>query len=258
MPTCFVIQPFDGSKFDKRFDDVYSPAIHAAGLEPYRVDRDPKAHIPIDAIEDGIRTAVVVLADITLNNPNVWYELGYAFAAGTPVVMICSKEREGGRYPFDIQHRAIISYSSESLSDFTQLRDNITQHLKAAVTRGEQMRRMSESETIAPQKGLSQAELFVLSGIAGSTTPTSAGCYVSRVQDDVERMGLTPIGCSLGLRRLSSKNLIVVLPNPEDDSYPELVKLTEMGWDWIDENEDLFMTRRETEVIQQRKSLEAW
>lgn len=43
MSTCFVIQPFDGGPFDKRYDDVIAPAIVAAGLEPYRVDRDPRA-----------------------------------------------------------------------------------------------------------------------------------------------------------------------------------------------------------------------
>ena len=41
MGRCFVIQPFDGGKFDKRYEDVFVPAIQAVGLEPYRVDRDP-------------------------------------------------------------------------------------------------------------------------------------------------------------------------------------------------------------------------
>ena len=37
MPRCFVIQPFDsGGKFDKRYLDVFRPAILAAGLKPYR------------------------------------------------------------------------------------------------------------------------------------------------------------------------------------------------------------------------------
>lgn len=55
MPICFVIQPFDGGPFDKRYDDVYVKAISDAGLEPYRVDRDPRASIPIDTIAARIR-----------------------------------------------------------------------------------------------------------------------------------------------------------------------------------------------------------
>lgn len=109
MPICFVIQPFDGGKFDKRFDDVYKPAIEAAGLDAYRVDRDPSVDIPIDAIEEGIKNESICLADITSDNPNVWYELGFAYATGRPVIMVCSDERSDRRYPFDIQHRSIIS-----------------------------------------------------------------------------------------------------------------------------------------------------
>ena len=40
MPRCFVIQPFDGGqRYDKRYKDVFEPAIKNADLEPYRVDR---------------------------------------------------------------------------------------------------------------------------------------------------------------------------------------------------------------------------
>ena len=59
MPTCFVIQPFDSGKFDKRFQDIYKPAIEAAGLEAYRVDLDPGVLVPIESIEKGIRQAAV-------------------------------------------------------------------------------------------------------------------------------------------------------------------------------------------------------
>src|SRR5947208_2069199 len=68
MPNCFVIQPFDGGPFDKRYEDVLEPAIGDAHLEAYRVDRDPNASIPIEQIESGIRNAQVCLADITTDN----------------------------------------------------------------------------------------------------------------------------------------------------------------------------------------------
>jgi nucleoside 2-deoxyribosyltransferase len=257
MQTCFVIQPFDGGKFDKRFDDVFKPAIESCGMEAYRVDRDPKAHVPIDSIEAGIRSAGVVLADVTLNNPNVWYELGYAFAIGTPVVMVCAKDREGGKYPFDIQHRAIVSYSTDSLSDFTQLQKTISERLTAAMSRGEQMRQMSAAEVLAPTEGLSQAELFVLTGIGGHVMPTSSARPLYSITSDIERMGLTSIGISLGLRRLLSKGLVSISNEPDEQGYPvEHVSLTELGWEWIDKNEHLFIVRRETELRQIRNSID--
>ena len=132
--TCFVIQPFDSGKFDKRYKDVYEPAIRKAGLNPYRVDQDPKVQVPIESIEEGIRQASICLADITTDNPNVWYELGYAFATNRPVIMVCSQERQGNTYPFDIRHRTILHYQTESMSDFeelgTQLTERILERLK--------------------------------------------------------------------------------------------------------------------------------
>lgn len=69
MDTCFVMQPFDGNTFDKRYYDVFAPAIRNAGLEPYRVDQDPKVSIPIQDIERGIRDSKICFAEITLDNP---------------------------------------------------------------------------------------------------------------------------------------------------------------------------------------------
>jgi nucleoside 2-deoxyribosyltransferase len=53
------------------------------------VDQDPTADILIDDIETGIRESDICLADRTADNPNIWYEVGFALANGKPVVMIC-------------------------------------------------------------------------------------------------------------------------------------------------------------------------
>ena len=109
MATCFVIQPFDRGAYDKRYDDVFAPAIREVGLEPYRVDRDPASSIPIEDIENGIRKADACLADISEANPNVWFELGFAIAAGKPVVLVCA-DKPNLKFPFDIQHVWFIRY----------------------------------------------------------------------------------------------------------------------------------------------------
>ena len=162
MTTCFVIQPFDSGKFDKRYEDIYKPAIEAAGLIAYRVDKDPEVSVPIESIEKGIRQATLCLADITADNPNVWYELGYAFASRRPVVMVCSEERTGKKYPFDIQHRSIIPYMADAPSDFDRLRENLTTRIKTIVERGEALEKIAESDPLIPIEGLTQTEVLVL------------------------------------------------------------------------------------------------
>ena len=133
MGRCFVIQPFDKGRYDKRYEDVFAPAIREAGLEPYLVDRDPEASIPIDEIEAGIQGSEACLVEISTDNPNVWFELGDAIASQREVVLVCSDERTS-HFPFDVQHRSIIKYSTESSRDFEELRRQVTSRLTAALT----------------------------------------------------------------------------------------------------------------------------
>lgn len=245
MPTCFVIQPFDSGKFDKRYTDVYEPAITDADLEAYRVDRDPAIAVPIEGIEGGIREATICLADITTDNPNVWYELGYAFAANRQVVMVCSDERPGGRFPFDIQHRAVLTYKAEAPSDFINLRRSITERIKALLSKAQTLQQIAYAQQVAPQHGLTQPELTVLAVLAGETSLPGTITSLWSLKNDVERAGLTPIGFSLGYRRLVSKDLICSFGAEDDrgESYTG-TRLTDQGWEWVESNETLFNLRR--------------
>src|SRR6266568_1690556 len=235
MPTCFVLQPFDSGKFDKRFDDVYKPAIEAAGLEAYRVDRDPKVEVAIEAIEEGIRNAAICLADITTDNPNVWYELGFARASGRPVAMTCSEERVGRKYPFDIQHRAVVNYKSEAPRDFNDLKTTITSRLKALLEKSAALRQLAESEQVAPTKGLSQPELIVLAVLAGDTSLPGTSTSVWSLKNDAERSGLTSVGFALAFRRLITKCLIESFQDSDErgEEY-NAARLTDNGWEWVE------------------------
>lgn len=44
--------------------------------------------------------------------------------------MVCSDERTG-KFPFDIQHRHVITYKTSSKSDFETLEDIITRKINA-------------------------------------------------------------------------------------------------------------------------------
>ena len=132
MRKCFVMQPFDSGAFDKRYESVFAPAIKSAGVEPYRVDRDPSVSIPIQEIENGIRDSELCFADITTDNPNVWFELGFALAIPREVVLVCSDERKT-RYPFDVQHSSIIQYKTGAPQDFDELKPKIAVRIQAVL-----------------------------------------------------------------------------------------------------------------------------
>lgn len=104
------------------------------------MDEDESVEIPIDTIEEKIKSALICLADITLDNPNVWYEVGFAFASGKTTILLCSDEREGNSYPSDIRQRNVTSYKAESQCDFDKLKSTITAKI----------RKLKKSETVTP------------------------------------------------------------------------------------------------------------
>ncbi|MGI9296266.1 MAG: hypothetical protein ACR2QC_00015 [Gammaproteobacteria bacterium] len=110
--TCFVIQPFE-EPYNGRYDRIYKLAIEGAGFIAYRVDEDKGASVITQKIEEEIRNAHICFADISEDNPNVWYEVGFAFACGKQVVIVCDKERrEMNKLPFDIKVKRVIPYAA--------------------------------------------------------------------------------------------------------------------------------------------------
>ena len=237
-PTCFVIQPFDRGKFDKRYEDAFEPALAEAGFTAYRVDEDPGTDVLIAAIEEGIRRAAICLADVTNNNPNVWYELGYAYAAGKPVILTCCDEREGP-LPFDIHHRHVIHYQSESASDFDSLKREISQRAKVQLERVAE-RQMDDADPIAPHDGLPQREVHLLGLAAGETAAPDARESVWILASRAKSGGLTPLAFGLACRGLIRRGFIKTERIQDHDEDYDGVYVTDEGWRWIEEHDHLF------------------
>jgi hypothetical protein len=242
MDTCFVIQPFDGGTFDKRFRDVFDHAIKEAGLEPYRVDEDAAASIPVAAIEQRIRPAAVCFAEITKDNPNVWLELGFALANGKEVVMVCEKNTRV-RFPFDVQHRAIITYETDAPSDFTKLKENISKRLRAVLTKARDVAVLAATP-LKESEGLRPHEIVCLALIMeGSDTP-GHWLMQSRIAKDMERAGYTPLAATLALRGLREKGYVATQNAGADDGELDLVYRTSpAGEGWLLANQEKLQLR---------------
>ncbi|MBI5248691.1 MAG: hypothetical protein HY912_04285 [Desulfomonile tiedjei] len=246
MPRCFVIQPFDKGRFDKRYEDVFAPAIREAGLEPYRVDRDPGVTIPIEEIQSGIESSESCLAEISTDNPNVWFELGYAIARQREVVLVCSEERQS-HFPFDVQHRSIIRYSTESTRDFEQLQDQITTKLKAVIDKKERLGQLAKMPSVARVEGLEQYEIAVLVTVAQQIDDPDDGILPYRVRQDMENAGFTKIATTLGLKALLDKEMLAKSQDHDYDGSAFLVyKVTDKGMTWLFANQNMLTLKQET------------
>lgn len=144
---CFVIQPYDHGKFDRRYREIIKPAVESCGLRPYRVDEDFQADVPILAIQDKIADASLIIVEITTDSPNVWFELGYALAMDKPIILICSDERTT-KIPFDIRHRNIFRYQTGSPSDFVHFQQELESRIRAKFS----VRDETEANSLTPEE----------------------------------------------------------------------------------------------------------
>ena len=95
----FVAMPFgikpgsDGKAidFNRIYDEYIKPALEAAGLEVFRADEESRAgDIRTDMFQE-LLIADLVVVDLTIDNPNVWYELGVRHALRSRGVVLNSK-----------------------------------------------------------------------------------------------------------------------------------------------------------------------
>jgi hypothetical protein len=128
LDTCFVMMPF-GEWFDRYYQEIYVPAIKDAGFEPVRADELFTTGSVVEQIWEQIEKAKLLLADLSGKNPNVFYELGLAHAAGQPVIFAAAQVDD---VPFDLRHLRVIIYDIREPEWAAKLRKSVTDYLRNA------------------------------------------------------------------------------------------------------------------------------
>jgi|GEM_PF-4370841 len=107
MRKCLVLMPF-AREFDEIYDLIFRPACLSQDVESWRVDeRTTPGSITSDIVH-GILDADLIIADLTGQNPNVFYELGIAHAFNKHVITVCQNAED---VPFDIRSYRVLPYS---------------------------------------------------------------------------------------------------------------------------------------------------
>lgn len=115
-PHAFVAMPFGKKQdaagatidFNRVYAEFITPALTAAGLEVFRADQETRAGNILPDMFQELLLADLVLVDITIDNPNVWYELGVRHALRARGVVLIA----GGQTPkaFDIYTERKLRY----------------------------------------------------------------------------------------------------------------------------------------------------
>jgi len=117
--SCFVAMPFS-----KDFDVVYKKHIKPLieeefeDIECIRMDEQPKLGYILNNIQNEIDRCTFVIADISVENPNVFFEIGYAYGRNKIIIFI--KHGDLDDVPVDINNLIVIGYDRDKGYDGLQ------------------------------------------------------------------------------------------------------------------------------------------
>lgn len=123
----FVAMPFSAEMQDI-YDYGIMNAARSAGFVCERADLSAFTGDVLAWIQKRIKSATLVVAEVSDSNPNVYLEVGYAWGCGVPTVLIAN---DAQNLPFDVRLQRCITYTrikelEESLAEELQgLRSNL-------------------------------------------------------------------------------------------------------------------------------------
>jgi len=129
MQLCFVVMPINN-----RFQGVYNEikqVVSNNGVKCVRADEIFSQNVIMEDIWMYINKAAIVIADISEQNANVFYEIGIAHTLGKKIVLI--RDEKDSVVPFDIHHWRHYIYRN-TLDGREDLRNKIDAAIKHAMS----------------------------------------------------------------------------------------------------------------------------
>ena len=123
-----------GDEMDDAYEQGIRLGIEAAGYTPMRIDRKANVNKIDDEIIAEIRRSRFLVADFTHGEGGarggVYYEAGFAYGLGLPVIYTCRKTMEDDIH-FDTRQYYHIFWET-----LAELRDRLAQRIEALIGAG--------------------------------------------------------------------------------------------------------------------------
>ena len=146
--TCFIVCPIgeEGSEIRRKSDDllefIIEPICNQKGYDIVRADKILNNDRIDDSILKYLNEAELVIADVTQNNANVFYELGFRTATGKPVIQIAE---DGTKLPFDIQNIRTHFYNIDNTRKTQEFKQKLLQIIYA-VEQNEEKKKKEQNQ----------------------------------------------------------------------------------------------------------------
>jgi hypothetical protein len=120
--------PF-ADRFTEVYEQVYRPCCHSLDVRCWRVDEVAGPGSITTDIINGVLDSTFLIADLTTQNPNVFYELGIAHTLGKEVILTCQSVED---VPFDIRSSRVIIYD-QTISGAAKLRHALARAIESVL-----------------------------------------------------------------------------------------------------------------------------
>lgn len=126
-PVVFCVMQFS-KEYNDLYNDVIKPICEELGYETIRADEFYTSTPILQDIIESIQNSTVIIAEITPDNPNVFYEIGYSHAIGKPTILLCDRKRE--KLPFDLSSFRTLFYEN-SIAGKNKIELNLRKYLSS-------------------------------------------------------------------------------------------------------------------------------
>ncbi len=138
--TCFVIAPIGetGSAIRQDSDDlldlIIKPSLEVYGIDVIRGDhRNESGQIDVDVIK-LVQESDLCIVDLSVDNVNVYYELGRRDETGKPIILL--KSASSPKLPIDIATRRYIEFNLDDRRAIISSRDKIKESVQIFINNG--------------------------------------------------------------------------------------------------------------------------
>ena len=130
---CFIICPIGSENSAERkhsdllLNHVFKPVLDSKQYNTIRADQVAKVGLITTQIINLILESSLVIADLTDQNPNVFYELALRHASGKPYIQVIKK---GQKIPFDLAGIRTIEVDIKDLDDVNSVKQRIEEQIE--------------------------------------------------------------------------------------------------------------------------------
>ncbi|NOQ26835.1 MAG: hypothetical protein GQ564_15855 [Bacteroidales bacterium] len=121
----FVIMKFGNEELDSAYEGVIEPCINKFDLLSVRVDKIQDSGKINDQILENIAKSKFIIADLSGERPNCYYETGFAHALGKELILTI---KENEKIHFDLNGYRFITWKTEA-----DLRRKLIERIKSII-----------------------------------------------------------------------------------------------------------------------------